>query len=1019
MTRKAKVIPTTPPVQAVSRPILCCPYEEPAEHWVYDAEGAPPTRAPGRRPASYFYTSRRTGAAQLDMMAEENRDELELVNLLRADVKRWREAGYPGAEQVTRTLLRHWASADLPRRLFFCQREAVETLIYMREILEAGKSLPWRKLNLSREDFGRLKLGERPGFVEGEEAWYPRLGDSPAGGPELVRLGCKMATGSGKTVVMAMLIAWSFCNRGRRRADRRFADAVLVVCPNLTVKERLRVLRPEARDNYYEAFDLVPSSLLTELRQGRVMVENWHRFLPESPHTESGSTYTVVNKGQEGPEAFGRRVLGDLYDRGPLMVLNDEAHHAYRPAPTGEDNVGREERKEREEATVWVEGLDRLNAGAGVSFCVDLSATPFYLAGSGYPEGSPHPWLVSDFGLVDAIESGIVKIPRLPVADQSGRPEPKYYALWRHITADLQRAELVRGKPKPEVVWREAEDALLTLAAQWKQRFEQLQEATGPGVDRTPPVLIIVCDNTQVAEIFFRKISGEEVVDEAEVEDEDADEVADAEDAAPRRRLGKKQVIHYGKGDVFPELLSNTAAEPLRTIRIDSKLLEEAESRVEAGSRADAAERLREIVATVGQVGKPGEQVRCVVSVQMLSEGWDANNVTHILGLRAFGSQLLCEQVVGRGLRRMDYVPDPETGLLTEEYVDVYGVPFSLLPFRGRATDATPVDPPPQKHVRALPEQAHLAIRFPMVESYAFALHRNAIRADVDGIAALRLDPVEAPQAVFVKPQVGTGGKPGLGGGFQMEQQNRQAYYDSTHLQTIQFEIAREVVRRILGAQDGGAGRGAAHQLFPQAFSIVRAYTERRVDFRGCDPREIGLDRYAGEIANRVFTAIRPDEAAGERKLLPLLNRYRPILDSGSVDFKTVKPCFETRRSHVNLVAADTGSWEQATAFALEASDRVSAYVRNDHLGLLIPYEFNRLARSYLPDFVVRLADGTHLVLEVKGYEREEDREKHTAAERWADAVTNWGRLGRWRFGVCRDPQQLDAFLPDVLAAAG
>jgi len=1014
--RAAPAVQEPAPVQAVTKPILCSPYVEPMEHWKYAQGEAAPERVPGRRPASYYYMTKRTGAAQLQMFAEPERDELELVNLLRADVKRWREADYPGAEQVTKQLLRHWSRSEgLPRRLFYCQLEAVQTIIYLREILHAGRSTRW-KPKLSADDHARLLQGQQPAFAERQFSWFPRLVDAPFGGGDpLVRYGCKMATGSGKTVVMAMLIAWTFCNRGRRPADRRFSDAVLVVCPNLTVKERLQVLRPEHPRSYYEEFDLVPSSLMTELRKGLVLIENWHRFLPESPHAEGGRTYAVVNKGPEGPDAFGRRVLGELYDRGPIMVLNDEAHHAYRPAPAGDDErISAEARRDREEATVWVDGLDRLNAGCGVSFCIDLSATPFYLAGSGHIEGAPFPWLVSDFGLVDAIESGIVKIPRLPVADQSGRPEPKYYALWRTIMDGLSAGErLPGGKPQPDVVWREAQDALVTLAGQWKERFEQLQAATGPGLDRTPPVLIIVCDNTDIAEVFFRRISGEEERDADEV-DEDDEDVADAESAAPRRKKRRKVVV-YRRGEVFPELLSNTAEHPLRTIRIDSKLLEEAESRVEAGSRADAAEKLREIVATVGRAGQPGEQVRCVVSVQMLSEGWDANNVTHILGLRAFGSQLLCEQVVGRGLRRMDYVPDPDTGLLTEEYVDVYGVPFSLLPFRGRGTGPGPVDPPIQHHVRALPEREHLKIRFPVVEGYAFALKSNAITADVDSIAKLSLDPVEAPQAVFVKAQVGMPeGGVGLGGGFVAVLQDRQAYYDSTHLQTIEFEIAREVVRRLTSAQ-AGSGKHAAHQLFPQVFRLVHDYIERRVDLRGCDPREIGLERYAGVIANRLFTAIRPDEQAGEEKLLPLLNRYRPIADTSVVDFKTVKPCFPTQKSHIDQVAADTNSWEQAAAFALEASEDVVTYARNDHLEFVIPYEYRRLARSYLPDFLVRLRDGSTLVLEIKGQEREEDREKRVAAQRWAEAVTNWGRLGVWRYHPCRDPQALGAELRQLV----
>ncbi|MGH7573881.1 MAG: BPTD_3080 family restriction endonuclease [Longimicrobiales bacterium] len=1014
--RRTTASPPEPaPVQPVERPILCSPYDEPGEHWVYGDSGAAPTRAPGRRPASYFFMSKRTGAAQLGMFAEPERDDLPLVNRLRADVKRWREAGYPGAETVTRQLLRHWASPDLPRRLFFCQLEAAETILYITEILSAGRSTRWRP-EIGKDEFARLMRGERPSFAEASASWFQRLTDPPAaGGPALVRYGAKMATGSGKTVVMAMLIAWTFCNRGRRPADARFPNAVLVVCPNLTVKERLQVLRPEYAGNYFEAFDLVPSSLLTELRKGRVLVENWHRFLPESPHAEGGRTYAVVNKGPEGPEAFGRRVLGDLYDRGPILVLNDEAHHAYRPAPiSDEERLAKDAKDEREEATVWVEGLDRINAGAGIAFCVDLSATPFYIAGSGHVEGSPFPWLVGDFGLVDAIESGIVKIPRLPVAESSGRPEPRYFALWRHIVDGLAAGErLPGGKPKPEIVWREAQDALVTLASQWKERFEQIQASAAPGADRTPPVLIIVCDNTDIAERFFRRISGEETL---EVEDEaDADD--DGQAAAPRRRSrARKTRIAYGDGALFPEF-ANSAEHPLHTIRIDSKLLAEAESRVEAASRSDAAELLREIVATVGRVSKPGEQVRCVVSVQMLSEGWDANNVTHILGLRAFGSQLLCEQVVGRGLRRMDYVPDPDTGLLTEEYVDIYGVPFSLIPFRGRPPKGPPPDDRPQFHVYALPERSHLRIRFPVVEGYAFALRGGAITADVSRMERLELDPVEAPQAVFVMPRVGVQtGSPAMTGGFETEMQDRSAYYASTHLQTIEFEITREVVRRLLEAGDGRRkGTASPHVLFPQVFQVVHEYVTTHVELHGCDPREIGLDRYSGEVAERVFAAIRPDADAGESPLLPLLNRYRSIGDTSVVDFKTVKPCFATRKSHINHVAADTSSWEQAAAFALEASDHVVAYARNERLEFTIPYEYQGLSHAYSPDFLVRLTDATTLVLEVKGEERNRDRAKHEAAKRWVAAINHWRRLGYWRFHVSHEPRALRSELREIL----
>ncbi|MBW2097164.1 MAG: DEAD/DEAH box helicase family protein, partial [Deltaproteobacteria bacterium] len=674
-----------------------------------------------------------------------------------------------------------------------------------------------------------------------------KLVDIPgdAGLLPLTRFGCKMATGAGKTVVMAMLIAWAFCNRGKIPSDGRFPPAVLVVCPNLTIKERLQVLRPDNKDNYYAEFDLVPTTMRPLMQSGKVLVTNWHQFAPESEHVENGKSYQVVDKGAEDPDSFARRVLGELHERAPLMVLNDEGHHAYRPAPLAEKLTGDEAKavkSDREIATVWVSGLDKINLGCGIRFCVDLSATPFYIAGSGYVEGAPFPWLVSDFGLVDAIESGIVKIPRLPVSDTTGRPEPRYFKLWQHITESLEPGERLpgrQGRPKPEVVYREAEPALNTLASQWVERFHYIQEASDEK-DKVPPVLIIVCDNTDIAEVFYRNISGEEtveVVDNGDIEDENQ-----GQSSQDLRRKKKTKTV-YGAGRIFPEYFSNSP-ERRYTLRIDTKLLAAAESENPKVNKQAAAEELRRIVSTVGKPGEPGEHIRCVVSVAMLNEGWDANNVTHALGVRAFTSQLLCEQVVGRGLRRMDYTPDPETGLLTEEYVDVYGIPFSIIPFKGRPTKKKAPEDKPKNHVRFLEERSRFEIRFPVVEGFAFALRKNLIKADIGKMEPLILEPNTEPTAVFVKPTVGYQvGLPSALGPGEFAEQDREEYYHSIHPQTIIFEIARQVVRALVGDDRSSPHPKSnpklrlqsRHRLFPQVLRIVQEYVKRKVDWRGCN----------------------------------------------------------------------------------------------------------------------------------------------------------------------------------------
>lgn len=990
-------------------------------HWRYDRTTGEASKAAGRRPSRYWYRTKDDAKGQMTLELSEGQDDLHMVNQIREDVARWRESNFEGVTPVTRELLKHWERTDRPRRLFFCQLEAVQTVVYLAEILRSGK---------------------RPRFTPTFPASdLSMLVDAPAN-PELLpltRFGCKMATGSGKTVVMSMLIAWAFCNRGRNPGDERFPNAVLVCCPNLTVKERLAVLRPEREDNYYAAFDIVPEKMRPLMQNGKVLVENWHRFAPESEHAEGGKSYAVVNKGAETPDAFARRVLGDLYERMPVMVLNDEAHHCYRPAPMSDEarkglsaEELREAQAENDEATVWIEGLDKINnAGGGkakkqekpgIAMCVDLSATPFYISGSGYVEGKPFPWLVSDFGLVDAIESGIVKIPRLPVSSTDGRPEPKYFRLWDRIKEDLEPAEFLPGKgrkPKPEVVYREAQGALVQLAGQWVERFEQIKEAK-PGQVQVPPVLIIVCDNVDIAEVFYRKISGEEpsehvtAADLAEVEASEGED--DGEPVTPKKARGKaKQHVSYGNGVIFKEYFENTP-DVKRTIRIDTDLLSKAESEDPTQSRKDAAEALRKVVSTVGTRGEPGEHVRCVVSVSMLTEGWDANNVTHILGLRAFRSQLLCEQVVGRGLRRMDYEPDKETGLLTEEYVDVYGIPFTVIPFKGRPVDQKePIDKP-KNHVRSMPERAGLEIRFPVVDGYAFALKKNMIKCDVDAMDPLVIEPNREPTATFLLPTVGyQEGTPSQSAPFGFVEQDREQYYRQTHLQTIKFGISKLVVTHLMS--DGGGKSDAKarvmrlesrHQLFPQVLRFVDEYVRRKVDFRDVDPRELGLQKYVDRLVGYLCDAIVPDEAEGEPPLMPVLNRYKPIGTSEDVDFTTTRPCHGTQKSHVNQVVLDTKTWESSVAFRLESSEAVERYVRNDHLGLTIPYEFQGVDHTYEPDFIVRLRSGLNLLLEVKGFEDAQTTAKHHAARRWVSAVNNAKEHGVWQFHVCRDPQVLE-----------
>lgn len=1006
------------PTQAVPDPIINSPYQEPSEYWSY--QDGRPIKVPGRRPAMYWYKSKKLAGGQAEIFAEEERDELPLVNRLRTDVKRWRDSGYRGATGVTKDLLSHWRRRDAPRPLFFCQLEAVETIIYLLEIAIPGRlsNTRFRNFEVDADTVDRLLRGEMPDFGgEVSEDFFPRLIDPSAenGLLPLRRMGCKMATGSGKTVVMAMLITWGFCNRGRNPSSTSFPSGVLVCAPNLTVKQRLQVLRPEDPLNFYDEFDIVPIRYRSFMGAGKVLVTNWHVFAPKSEHDEDGKTYRVVDKGAETPQALALDRLRDLATRAPMLVLNDEGHHCWRPNPTkradeweaeAEKGLTRDEkdtlREEAEEARVWLAGLDKVNnaglIGEGqpcVLAAVDLSATPFYLSSSGYPEGSPFPWLVSDFGLVDAIECGIVKVPRLPVRDDAGttddigRPDPKYYRLWEHLKGSMRPVDKVGRRLKPGAVYREAQGALLTLAAQWKSQFEEVT-ASDVGGTAIPPVMIVVCDSTETAQVFFEKISGERQVEG---------------DGGGVRTV-------FGSSEILPEFANTESTR--HTVRIDSKLLAKIETG-EGQSRDEAARALREVIDTVGQRGGPGEHVRCVVSVSMLTEGWSANNVTHILGVRAFGSQLLCEQVVGRGLRRMSYVPDPETGLLSPEYVDVYGIPFSLIPFKGKAKENVGPDPV-YHHIFSVPERASLEIRAPVVESYTYGLRSSGITCDVDALEPLIVS--DEPSRVYLAPTRGYYDEPSPLAAQDFVEQDRTGYYESVRLQQILFRITGQIVDDLVqGASVAGDSRRfgqlARHQVFPDILEIVQQYVSRRVEFaKGVDPRELGLEKYATLLRERIRDGALPAAAAEGAPLLPVINSFQPFVSTADVNYRTTRPVVRLEKSHLNLAMIQSG-WERDAIDILEELDFVEAYTPNDrNVGLAVPYEYQGQPHQYEPDFVVRLRGGKLLMLEIKGrkgeiFAKDQVLEKNAAARKWVAAVNNSRRFGTWDYEICRDLQKL------------
>jgi len=890
-------------------PIINDPYEEPQFHWAF-GEGEPQV-VESRRESGYLPSVGKGEQLQIT----DHLIAMELVNRIRERVGSWREAGYTGATPVTKGLFERWFDPEREpgTRPFFAQREAIETIAFLTEAPAA------------------LRVGIEVSKFEAYERWA-----------------VKLATGAGKTLVMAMAITWSGLNKVVNRQDTRFSDACLVVCPNLTVKQRLSGidgLIPSDPQSAYQAFALIPPNFAASFGQVRVMVTNWHALTPETDPKRS-----VLKRGPESDTAFCKRVLRELGNKRRLMVINDEAHHAWRPPPALD--LSGEEKSLAEQATVWIRGLERVHRDREINRALDFSATPMYPGAMAAKAWKPFEWIVSDFALVDAIESGLVKIPRIPTDDNAGRSIPKYRNLWEYVKARLpKRTDDPDAEAHPLTDYlNEVDGPLKQLSGEWQETFERWQAAGR----RTPPVMIVVCNDTKMAEVL------------------------------------EKHIAEFGEAG--PDL-ENSGGQNV-TYRIDSRLLDEAEIRETSETAQDAAERIRRIVATVGKEDEPGEQVRCLISVAMLSEGWDARNVTQILGLRAFQSQLLCEQVVGRGLRRTDY-----SNLRQPEYVDVYGVPFQLLPF-AKAGVGNLIEPPKTTVVRTLPDRAQLRLEFPRVVQIVHDVG-DTLETDLESIEPVRVSAEFDPTSVWVEFETG---KPyqGLGG----EVHNREEAYKRFRTQRMIFRLAADIIRPY-----------ERPWLFPQAARIVQNVIDKKVQFgEGVDHRELCNLRYVSQIRERIEAAMRPgNERSGS--LLPVLDQYEPIGSTEGIAFSTGKPCEPTNKSHLSHVVCDS-KLELGIANELEQHPSVVAYAKNDRLFLEIPYRYLGKSYRYRPDFVVKLDSGRMLLLEGKGRRDEKDDAKATAARRWVVAVNSWGKLGTWEHSICYEEAQVGPVVSSVDSAS-
>jgi type III restriction enzyme len=902
-----------------------------------------------------------------------------------------------------------------------------------------------------------LRQGIRPPLDEPSDA------QKLDGAKAFLRYACKMATGAGKTTVMGMVAAWSILNKVNDRGRSDYSDVVLVVCPNVTIKNRLTELKPELGEaSIYRSRDLVPPHLMPSLNQGRVLVTNWHLFevrgegtakvqrtgvekrqvetIVIGPKTTTAHRYrymtrealdSLVAAGRvtvleemrdaagnlekvkietsrfvESDGAWIKRVLGrEVGGKQNILVMNDEAHHAYRIKPDVVDEDDDEEEEAEEffqEATVWIEGLDRINRQRGINFCLDLSATPYFLGRVGQDTNKPFPWVVSDFGLTDAIESGLVKIPQLALRDPSGKERAEYFNVWKWIMEKLTPAEKggKKGQPKPEAVLKYADTPISMLAGYW----DDLRKDWAQGDDPRPPVYIIVCKNTKLADMVFDWVAcgkGPSGIPPLKIEE-------------LRNRDGQCNTICVHSKLVYDTDSGAAKSEEDRWMRLTLDTVGKRDWPADSQGRPIYPEDFEALAQKLGRpLHPPGRDVHCIVSVGMLTEGWDCNTVTHIIGLRPFMSQLLCEQVAGRGLRRTHYETETD-GKFSEEVAQILGVPFEVVPYKAQGQTTT--KPPKKHHVHAVPEKEKYRIEFPRVEGYTQAI-RNRVTVDWQSIAPLLLDPMKIPPEVALKASLPNNkGLQSLCGPGREDVVNLDPYRRNRRVQELQFEMAKDLTR------DFGEASSCAvpvHVLFPQMLRIVGTYLETKVNV--VPPAkliDVFLPPYYGLVIERLTESIRPDTSAGEAPEVPKYEQHRGPGSTDEVDTWTSKDVRPVSRSHVNFVVADTQKWEQSAAYFIDTHSRVDAFVKNAGLGFAIPYFHNGQPHDYMPDFIIRLKVGesekpSMLILETKGYD-ELEQVKREAAERWVNAINADGKFGRWHYAIARKPTETAKIISQI-----
>lgn len=993
-------------------PILNSPYAYPVRHWELDEHGQPTQKVIEARRRAEFITpipkpkKRKRAATQEAFVFDEGKglstkaqqyDPTSIIREVRGQVDAWRSLPNPSQWQVTpetARLLQHWRHHKFSGiRPFFCQVEAVETAIWLTEVAPQSKN--------GKRILDHLVSANRDA------------------NPQLMRFALKLATGSGKTTVMAMLIAWQTINAVRRPASKHFTRGFLICAPGLTIKDRLRVLQPNDPDSYYKDRELVPGDMLDDVNRAKIVITNYHAFkLRERIELSKGGRQLLQGRTGEAPatlETEGQmlqRVMPDLMGMKNILAINDEAHHCYREKPKDADDEDlkgdekKEAEKNNEAARLWISGLEAVNRKLGLSRVIDLSATPFFLRGSGYAEGTLFPWTMSDFSLMDAIECGIVKLPRVPVAENiPGEEMPMFRDLWENIRKDMPKKG--RGQNEeldPLRLPTRLQTAMQALYGHYEKTF-QLWEDKGIKV---PPCFIIVCQNTAISKLVYDFISGFHRKNEDGTSQLEHGRLAlfrnfDVTTGNPLPRPNTLLIDseQLEAGDALDDNFRGMATDEIERFRRE---IVERSGDARAGDKITDQELLREVMNTVGKPGQLGGAIRCVVSVSMLTEGWDANTVTHVLGIRAFGTQLLCEQVIGRALRRQSYElneEEPDKGLFNVEYADVFGIPFD---FTAKPVIAPPQPPRETVQVKAMrPERDALEIRFPRVEGYRVELPEERLIADFNDDSVLELSPDLVGPSITRSAGI-------IGESVDMNLKHLGDIRPST--------VVFQITQRLLYTTWRNPGEAPKLYLFGQLKRITKQWLDTCLVCKGeTYPAQLMYQELADMACNRITAAI-TQRFLHEQPIEALLDPYNPTGSTRHVRFNTSKADrWETssKSCHINWVILDS-DWEAEFCRVAESHPKVRAYVKNHNLGLEVPYRYGSGMRKYLPDFIVLVDDGhgpddpLHIVVEIKGYRREDAKEKKSTMDTyWVPGVNHLGTYGRWAFAEFTEVYRIEA----------